>query len=120
MKTKFINFIVTIVLAVLLSQVLPWWSVMIASFIAAILFSLKKSAVFFVPFLAIAVLWMIHAFWLSTTNDFTLSKKIAVLLPLGGSPYLLILVTGIVGGLAAGVSAIFGKQSISILKSSKN
>lgn len=117
MKINLINFITTIILALLLSQVLPWWSVMLTGFITAILFSLKKSAVFFVPFLAIASFWMIYAFWLSSSNDFTLAKKIAILLPLQGNPYLLILVTGIVGGLAAGVAAIFGKQCSILLKS---
>ncbi|WP_033959667.1 hypothetical protein [Psychroserpens jangbogonensis] len=116
MKKNLINFIATIIIALLLSQILPWWSVMLASFITAVLLSLKRSAVFFVPFLAIAVFWMVYAFWLTNANDFTLSKKIAVLLPLQGNPYLLILVTGIVGGLAAGIAAIFGKQCASLLK----
>ncbi|WP_431133213.1 hypothetical protein [Psychroserpens mesophilus] len=119
MKKNLINFIVTITIALLLSLVLPWWSVMLAGFITAILFSLKKSAVFFVPFLAIALFWMVYAFWLSSSNDFTLSKKIAVLLPLEGNPYLLILVTGIIGGVAAGTAAIFGKQCATLLKTTK-
>jgi hypothetical protein len=116
MKKNLINFIATLSIALLLSPVLPWWSVMLASFITAILFSLKKSAVFFVPFVAIALFWMVYAFWLSSANDFNLSKKIAILLPLQGNPYLLILVTGIAGGLAAGVAAIFGKQCAILLK----
>lgn len=120
MKSNIINFIATIVIAVLLSQVLPWWSVMLASFITAILFRLNKSAVFFIPFLAIAVFWILYAFWLSQANDYTLSKKIAVLLSLDGNPYVLILITGLVGGLAAGVSAIFGKQCTMMLNNSKN
>jgi len=119
MKTNLINFIATIIIALLLSQFLPWWSVMLASFITAVLFSLKKSAVFFIPFLAITIFWMVFAFWLSSNNDFTLSKKIAVLLPLHGNPYLLILVTGLVGGIAAGIAAIFGKQCVTLLKTSK-
>ncbi|WP_040254420.1 hypothetical protein [Psychroserpens mesophilus] len=116
MKKNLINFIATIIIALLLSQVLPWWSVMLASFITAILFSLRKSAVFFVPFFAMVLFWMVYAFWLSNANDFTLSKKIAVLLPLEGNPYLLILVTGIVGGLAAGIAGIFGKQCAMLLR----
>lgn len=119
MSKNIINLIVTIIIAVVLSMFLPWWSVMIASFLTALLFSLKKSAVFFVPFLAIAIFWMGYAFWLGNANDFILSKKIAVLLPLGGNPYVLILVTGIVGGIAGGVAGIFGKQINSILKSLK-
>lgn len=116
MKKNILNFIATIIIALILSQLLPWWSVMLASFTTAWLIGLKRSAVFFVPFFAIAVLWMVLAFWLSNANDFILAKKIATLLPLGGNPYLLILVTGIIGGLAAGVAGVFGKQCNSLLK----
>lgn len=116
MKKNILNFNATIIIALILSQLLPWWSVMLASFTTACLIGLKRSAVFFVPFLAIAVLWMVLAFWLSNANDFILAKKISTLLPLGGNPYLLILVTGIIGGLAAGVAGVFGKQCNSLLK----
>ena len=115
MKRNFINFSITILLAILLSLFLPWLSVMVAAFLTSIFLSLKKSAVFFVPFLAIAILWMLHAFYLSNGNDFILAKKIAVLLPLNGNASLLILVTGIIGGIAAGFSGVFGKQCLKIL-----
>ena len=114
------NFIATILLAYLLSLVLPWWSVMLSSFITAILFRLKNSAVFFIPFFAIAIYWMVYAYWLSSANDFTLSEKIAELLPLNGNVYLLILVTGLIGGLAAGISAILGNQCASLMHNSKS
>ncbi len=110
MKRNTINFIATISIALILSQFLPWWSVMVASFITALAFSLKKMAVFLVPFLAIMAFWIVYSFWLSSANDFILAKKIAVLLPLKGNAYLLILVTGIIGGIAAGFSAVFGKE----------
>jgi len=110
MKKNIINFSVTIILALILSQFLPWWSVMVAGFVSALFFSLKKAAVFFIPFLAILLFWSIYAFMISSGNDFTLAKKISKLLYLGGNPYLLILVTGIIGGLAAGISALLGKQ----------
>lgn len=110
MRKIFLNFFATIILAFLLSQFLPWWSVMIAAFFAAFAIALKKSAVFFVPFLAISLFWIVYAFVLSSANGFILAKKIAVLFPFGGNAYLLILVTGVIGGVAAGVSAVFGKQ----------
>ncbi|RED48879.1 hypothetical protein [Seonamhaeicola aphaedonensis] len=119
MNRKFLNFITTIILALILSQFLPWWSVMVAAFITSFIFGLKKGSVFCIPFIAIALLWMLHAFWLSTSNDFTLARKIAVLLPLGGNPHTLIFVTGIIGGIAAGVSGIFGKQCSLIINSKK-
>lgn len=118
MKKNSINFIVTIVLAILLSIFLPWWSIMIAAFASGLSFSLKRVYVFLVPFLAIAFFWIVYAFWLGNANDFILAKKIAILLPLKGSPYLLLLTTGIIGGLAAGIAGVFGKQCALILKKS--
>ena len=116
MKIKILNFIATLVLAVVFSFFLPWWSAMLAAFITAVVFSLKHAAVFFTPFLAVFVFWAGYSFLLANGNDFILAKKIAVLLPLGGSPSLLILVTGIVGGLAGGVAGIFGKQCLVLVK----
>ena len=110
MKNNLINFFATILLAFLLSFVLPWWSIMTAALATSLFIPLKKAAVFFVPFLAILVFWSVYSFILSSGNDYTLAKRIAVLLPLGGNPYVLMLVTGIVGGLAAGITAVFGKQ----------
>lgn len=115
-KSNIINFVVTIIIAAILSSFLPWWSVMVAGFVSALFFNLKKAAVFFVPFLAICCFWAVYAFIISSVNDFTLAKKIAVLLPLGGNPYVLILVTGLVGGFAAGVAAVFGNNLGALVK----
>jgi len=110
MKATTTNFIITLILSIILSLFLPWWSVMIAALTTAIFIPIKRSAVFFVPFLAILLFWTMYSFILSSSNDYTLAKRIAILLPLGGNPFALMLVTGIVGGFAAGVTAIFGKQ----------
>jgi hypothetical protein len=116
MNKTIINFIATIILAYVLSLFLPWWSVMVAAFAIALLVPLKKVAVFFIPFIAILIFWMVYSYVLSSANDFTLARRIAVLLPLGGNPYLLMLVTGVVGGIAAGIAAILGKQLNLIFK----
>ena len=116
MNKNIMSFIVTLVLAALLSLVLPWWSVMLAALISALLIPLKKAAVFFIPFLAILLFWGVYSYVLSSANDFTLAKKISQLLQVGGNPYLLILLTGILGGLAAGISGFLGSQVHTILK----
>lgn len=119
MTKNITNFIVTIFIAYLLSLFMPWWSVMIAATATALFITLKKAAVFFIPFLAILLFWFLYSYLLSSGNDFTLAKRIAVLLPLDGNPYVLMLVTGIIGGLAAGISAIFGKQLSLVLGNKK-
>ncbi len=112
MNKNIINFISTIILAVVLSIVLPWWSVMTSALVTSLFIPLKKAAVFVVPFLAILSLWTLQSFMLSIGNDFTLASRISELLYLGGSPYTLLLVTGITGGLAAGIAAVLGKQIV--------
>ncbi len=116
MNKNITSFIVTLVMAALLSLVLPWWSVMLAALISALLIPLKKAAVFFIPFLAILLFWGVYSYVLSSANDFILAKKISQLLQLGGNTYLLILLTGILGGLAAGISGLLGSQIIAFLK----
>ena len=118
MNKNIINFILTIVLAIFLSLFLPWWSIMVAAFASSLFFSLKRFYVFLIPFLAIALFWIVYSYWLGNANDFILAKKIAVLLPLKGNPYLLIFITGIIGGLAAGITGVFGKQCSILLKKS--
>jgi hypothetical protein len=110
------NFVFTIILAYVLSLYLPWWSVMLAALISGFLIPLKKGAVFFIPFIAIALLWIVQSYMLSSANDFILAKKIATLLMLDGNSTLLLLVAGVVGGLAAGVSGILGKQISTLSK----
>lgn len=104
------NFIATIILSILLSLILPWYAVMVAAFITGMFINLKGIWVFLIPFLAVMLLWISHAYILGNANDFILAKKIAVLLPLGGYSIVLILVTGLIGGIAAGVAGILGKQ----------
>ncbi|WP_027125509.1 hypothetical protein [Gelidibacter mesophilus] len=116
MKKNLINFITTLVLAIILSQLLPWWHVMVAGFLSALFFSLNRTAVFFIPFIAVFLFWISYSFVLSNTNDFILAKKIAILLPLGGSSILLLIVTGFIGGIAAGVGALLGKQCSVLVK----
>jgi len=110
MNKNIINFIATILIAYVLSLFMGWYSVMIASALTALLVPLKRMAVFFVPFFAIFLFWIIYSYALGSDNDFILGKRIADLLSLKGNVYLLLIITGLVGGIASGVAAIFGKQ----------
>jgi len=104
------NFVITAVLAIVLSFLLPWWSIMIAAFIASVFIPLRKASVFFIPFLAILLYWGVYSYVLSSANDFTMAYKVSKLFITTGNSYLLILLTGVIGGLAAGLSGILGKQ----------
>lgn len=110
------NFVFTLILSYVLALYLPWYSVMIAALVSGFFIPLKKGAVFFIPFIAVALLWILQSYLLTSANDFVLAKKIATLLMLNGNSTLLLLVAGVIGGIASGVSGILGKQISTISK----
>ena len=110
MNTKTINFITTLFLSFGLSFILPWWGILITAIITGYFIPLKKLSVFTIPFLAVFLFWLVYSYWLSNGNDFILAKKIAILLPLNGNAYMLIFITALIGGIAAGIAGVFGKQ----------
>lgn len=116
MIRSFLNFVTSLLLAILFSFVLPWWGIMLAAFAAALVVPLRGFSSFMAPFLAVAFFWMAYSWWLGSQNDFVLAQKIAVIFPLQGSSALLILLTGLVGGVAAGFSGVFGSTLLSLFR----
>jgi hypothetical protein len=106
---KFIvSILLTAFLAFAICLFLPWWSFAITSFIVAVAIPQKPWNAFAAGFLALFLFWGIYAFAIDAANAHLLSVKIAEILPLRGSYILLLLITGLVGGLIAGFAAITG------------
>lgn len=108
--------ILTALLAFIGGIYLPWWSLAIAAFLVALLIPQKAGKALLSGFLGVFILWAILAWWIDVKNQGVLSKKIAAVLPLGGSTLALIIVTALVGGLVAAFAAMSG----SYLRSKKN
>jgi hypothetical protein len=106
------KFIVVVLLTALLGYAAPlyltWWSFAITSFIIAIFIHQKPFAAFIATFVGLFLLWAIMALIIDNANNHLLSQKIAIILPLGGSSFLLILVTAFIGGLISGFAGITG------------
>lgn len=88
--------------------VMPWWSFAITSLIVAIAVHQKAGKAFLSGFIGLFLLWFILAFLKDSANEHLLATKVAQILPLGGSYIVLILVTGIIGGLVSGLAALTG------------
>ncbi len=88
--------------------ILPWWSFAITSFIIAIAIHQKAGKAFLAGFLGLFLLWSIIAILIDSANDHILATKVAAILPLGGSYWVLILLTGLIGGLVSGLAALTG------------
>ena len=114
------KFLVAIVLTALLAFIsglfLPWWGIAITSLLVALLVHQKAGKAFFSGLLGVFLLWAGLAWWIDMKNNGVLSKRIASVLPLGGNAILLILITGLIGGLVAGLAAMSG----SFLRSSNS
>ncbi len=109
---KFIfAFIITIILSWAISlypDFLPWWSFVICCFIVSVLIKQKPFMAWLSAFLAIAILWTSVATFLDMQNQHHLSHRIALILPLHGSFVLLIIITGLLGGILGGFASLTG------------
>ena len=87
---------------------LPWWSFVITSLIVSVAIHQRAGKAFLAGFLGLFLLWAGMALVKDAANEHILSTKVAQVLPLGGSYLVLILVTGVVGGLVSGLAALTG------------
>ncbi|RYY40821.1 MAG: hypothetical protein EOO08_06745 [Chitinophagaceae bacterium] len=106
------RFLVSILLIALFAFIagryLPWWSIAVVAFAVCVLLPQRLLRSFLAGFLGIFLLWFGLALWLDTKNDQLLSRKIAELLHLGQSSFLLMLVTALIGGIVGGFAALSG------------
>jgi hypothetical protein len=100
--------ILTALLAYIGGIFLPWWSIALAAFIVAILVPQPGGMSFLGGLLGVFFLWVAIAWWIDMKNNAVLAQRMAHVLPLGGSRVLLLIVTGLVGGLVAGFAAMTG------------
>lgn len=87
---------------------LPWYSFVVVAFMVAVLIKQKPAISFLSGFLALFFLWAILALVKDIPNEHLLSTKVANILPLKGNTTLLVVITGLVGGLLGGMAALSG------------
>ncbi len=106
------KFIISLLLTALLSFTaglyIDWWSIAPAAFIVAICIHQKPGKAFLTGFLALFLLWGGLAWYIDSKNDSVLSHRMAQLLPFGGSSFLMILASALVGALVAGFASLSG------------
>jgi hypothetical protein len=103
-----ISVILIAVLSFALGLYLPWWSIAIAAFVVTALLHQRPRISLLAGFVALFLLWFFLATVIDMRNQHILSRKLALLLPLGGNSFLLTLITALVGGLVGGLAALSG------------
>jgi hypothetical protein len=112
----FAALIITLLLSFISGLYLPWWGVAVVAFIVALLIHQRAWKAFLSGFLALFILWMLLALWRDVPNDSILSGKIGELLGVGKSPFLVLLITSLLGGIVAGFAAWSGSALRSLKK----
>ncbi len=111
-------FIVILLISFVLQLFLPWWVIIVIAFAACGIIGKTTKICFWQPFFAIFLLWIGMALYKSIPNQHLLADRIAEMFDLKVWPAIL-LVMGILGGLAAGISGLCGYHlRKSILKDS--
>jgi hypothetical protein len=107
---KFIIQVVVIALSSYVAeQFFPWWCVVICAFLTTLLTPTDNLTAFLSGFAAISFLWMLVAAIIDVKTKALLSSKITPFFGLQ-SPIIMILLTGLVGGIAGGLGALSGHQ----------
>ena len=99
-------------------MVLPWWIVIIISFATCGLIAKTGKIAFWSPLLAIFLLWIGMALFKSLPNNNILASRVAEMFTLK-SWWLILLVTGILGGIVSAISGYCGyhfRKTVLILK----
>lgn len=92
----------------ILGQVwLPWWVIMAAGFVSALLFMGNIFKAFIIAFLILGLEWFLILYYFNMENDFILATKIAELFQLN-NVNLLFLISSLLAGIATAFSAATG------------
>jgi len=112
-------FILILILSLILQFFLPWWIIALVSFGLAFWKARTGSQAFGQGFLAIFVLWVSMGLVHSLPNENLLANRVAEMLTLPAASFnwiIVLLATGLVGGLVAGFAALAGFYSAAALK----
>ena len=104
-----IKILIVSVLSYYGQMLFPWWIVVIAPGLVSLFLHSKSSSSFVSGFLGVGLVWFVLAWYTHEKTEGVLSEKIASLFSLSDAIHLIVL-TGLVGGLAGGLGALTGTQ----------
>jgi len=100
-------FVFTLIAGYIGHQFLPWWSIAAIAALLSFIFHVKVKLSFWAGFLAAALLWGGYAAVIDAANEGILSARIGNLFG-GVSGFMLLVMTGIIGGIFGGMGALTG------------
>jgi len=114
-----IVFLIVLLASLLLQSFLPWWVIVIVSFLACAMLGKTSKQSLWASFFAILVLWAVVAVFKTQRNDHILVDRVAEMLGLT-SAWLVMLITVVLGSFAAAVSGFCGYQFRKAIRADKS
>lgn len=100
-------FLIVLIAAFLLQLVLPWWVIVIVSFLVCALLGKTGKIALWSPFFAILLLWTGVALFKSLPNQNLMATRVAEMLGVN-SWFLVLFLTALLGAFVAGISGFCG------------
>ncbi|HRP90846.1 MAG TPA: hypothetical protein PKX92_12510 [Edaphocola sp.] len=101
--------------AYLLGVFFPWWTITIAGFVSALIWSQKNFKGFLQAFIGVGILWLVMSFGQSYQNQHLLVEKIGALLGIKSNAVIILpLITALIGALIAGLGGLTGGLLLSV------
>lgn len=101
------EFVLVLFFSWLFTLFLPWWGVLIPTFIIGAWLLKGSFTAFWVGFLGAGSAWFFQALYIHIANEGILSGRIAEMMGVG-SPWIVLLITFLIGALAGGMGTLTG------------
>jgi hypothetical protein len=115
-------FLLILIISLVLQFFLPWWIIAPIAFVIAFWKAKNAAHAFSSGFSAILLLWIVMGLVHSIPNENLLANRVGEMLMLPSNSFnwiIVLLVTGLVGGLVAGLSALAGFYSSAAVKNDR-
>ena len=87
---------------------LPWWIIVIVPLVVEMFLGKGKGTAFFSGFYGIAIPWIVFATYIDVSSGSILSTKILALFKMPEYGFVMIILTGLLGGLYGGLGSLVG------------
>lgn len=104
----FVRIVIIAVLGALAQMYFPWWSVVIIALVVEVMLGKGDNTSFFAGFYGVAIPWLILAIYIDTKSGSVLSVRILELFMLPQFSVVMIVLTGLIGGLVGGAGSVVG------------
>jgi len=101
------SFVLVLFFSWLFTLFLPWWGLLIPTFIIGAWLLEGSVNAFMIGFSGTGLAWFFQSLYIHIANDGILSGRIAEMMGVG-SPWIVLLITFLVGALAGGIGSLSG------------